>query len=233
MISKLARISLATVFGFSLSLLAQTAPATPNAPSSAAAPAVATGTKIAAINIEGAIFNCNEGLRDFEALGKKLEPKRNDLKNLSDEIDSLKKQLTTQGDKMNEDAKNTLVKQIEAKQKNFERARQDFQEDGQAQQQEIAGRILQKMFPVIQQYVVDNGIGLLIDTSQQWPQGPIVMAGPSMDISGPIVEAYNAKSGVAAPAGGAKPAAARPTATPATRPAATTPKPAATTPPKQ
>ena len=232
MISKLARISLATVFGFSLSLLAQTAPATPNAPSSAAAPAVAAGNRVATINIEGAIFSTNEGQRDFDVLRKKLEPKQADVKNLGDEVDSLKKQLSTQGDKMNDDARANLVKQIETKQKSFERARQDLQEDAQAQQGEVAQRLLAKLVPIIQKYVVDNGYGLLIDNSQPWPQGPVIMAGPAFDITGPIVDAYNAQSGVAAPTGGAKPAAARPTA-PASKPAAPATKPPATTPPKQ
>jgi len=230
MISKVASITLAIVLGMSFSALSQTAPATtpaPNTPSAAAAaPALPTGTRIAAINIEGAIFGCNEGQRDFEALGKKLEPKRNEVKNLSDEIDRLKSQLTTQGDKMNPEAHDKLVKDVESKQKNLQRAQQDFQEDAQAQQGEIAQRILAKMVPVIQQYVVDNGYGLLLDTSQQWPQGPVVLVGPSMDITGPVVEAYNVKSGVPAPANAAAP---KPAAT--TKPAITpTPKPTTTAP---
>jgi len=228
MISKVASITLATVLGLSLSALSQTAPAkdpAPNAPSSAAAaPVVANGTRIAAINIEGAIFGCNEGQRDFESLRKKLEPKQSELKNLNDEIDRLKGQLNTQGDKMNTDAHDKLVKDIENKQKSLQRSQQDFQEEAQAQQGEIAQRILQKMVPVIQQYVIDNGYGLLFDTSQQWPQGPVVLAGPSMDITAPVVEAYNTKSGVPAPTNPTKPAAAtKPSVTPAPKPTGTAP----------
>jgi len=229
MISKIASIALATVLGLSFSALAQTAPATspaPNTPSAAAAaPLVAQGTRVAAINIEGAIFSCNEGQRDFEALRKKLEPKQADLKSLNDEIDRLKSQLTTQGDKMNPDAHDKLVKDIENRQKSLQRSQQDFQEEAQAQQGEIAQRILQKMVPVIQQFVVENGYGLLLDTSQQWPQGPVVLAGPSMDITGPVVEAYNVKSGVPAPtnATAKPPAATKPATTPAPKPAGTAP----------
>ena len=63
--------------------------------------------------MEQAIFATNEGRRDFEALSKKLEPKQNELKNQNDEIDALKKQLNAQQDKLNDDAKANLVKQIE------------------------------------------------------------------------------------------------------------------------
>jgi outer membrane protein len=230
MISKLARISLATLFAFSVLAAAQAAPAAgappapPNAPS--ATPAI-TGTKVGTINIEQAIFASNEGRRDFEALSKKFEPKQTELKGLSDEIENLKKQLSTQGDKMNEDAKGALVKQIEGKQKTFDRTSQDAQEEFQNQQGEIGNRILTKMAPVIQKYVTENGYGLLLDTSQPWPRGPVIVSGPSMDITQAIVEAYNTQSGVPAPAAGsaaAKPAARPATASKPTPPPATKPQ---------
>jgi outer membrane protein len=234
MISKFARISLAAVLGLSLFAVAQAAPAaTPNAPSAAAA-TPATGTKVGTINIEQAIFASNEGRRDFEALSKKFEPKQTELKSLSDEIDSLKKQLNTQGDKMNEDAKATLVKQIEGKQKSFDRTSQDAQEEFQAQQGEIGNKILTKMAPMIVKYASENGYGIIMDTSQQWPRGPVIWYGQSVDITQPIVEAYNVQSGVPAPAAGtaaAKPAS-KPATTPATKPATPPAKPA-TPPTKQ
>ncbi len=231
MISKFARISLVTVFCLSLFAAAQAAPAagapatTPNTPSSAAA---ATGTKVGTINIEQAIFASNEGRRDFEALSKKFEPKQNELKGLSDEIESLKKQLNTQGEKMNDDAKAALVKQIESKQKSFERTSQDAQEEFQGQQGEIGNRVLTKLAPMIVKYATDNGYGIIIDTSQQWPRGPVIWYGQAVDITQPIVEAYNVQSSVPAPAAGsaaakpvrpAGPAAAKPATSPATKPA--------------
>jgi outer membrane protein len=241
MISKVARIFLATVFGFSFMAVAQTAPAvgaaagTPNPPASGAA---LTGSKIGTLNIEQAIFASNEGRRDFETLTKKFEPKQAELKGLNDEIEGLKKQLNTQGDKLNDDAKNVLVKQIESKQKSFERTSQDAQEEFNNQRNEIAGKILAKLAPIIQKYVVDNGYGLLLDTSQPWPQGPVIVSGAAMDITQPIVEAYNVQSGVApAAAGGTAPKSAKPavpTATkPATSPATKPATPPASKPPSQ
>jgi outer membrane protein len=174
------------------------------------------------INIEQAIFATNEGRRDFEALGKKLEPKQTELKGQNDELDSLKKQLNTQGDKLNDDARATLVKQIETKQKSLDRAVQDAREDAQNQQNEIAQRILQKLAPVLVKYANENGFGVIIDTSQPWPQGPVVWWGQSVDVTKPVVEAYNTQSGVPAPAATVAPAA-KPAST---HPAGTTNKPA-------
>jgi outer membrane protein len=239
--SKHLRILLAVAVTFTLSALAQTgSAATPSAPSAtpaspaasgAAVPPVIAGTKVGAINMDGAIFGNNEGSRDLEALRKKFEPKQAELKSQNDELESLKKQLTLGEGKLNEEALASLKKQIETKQKSFDRATQDAQEDFQNQQGEIGNKILTKMAPLLQKYVVDNGYGLVLDTSQPWPRGPVIMAGPAMDITQPIVEAYNVQSGVPAPpANAAVPKPVRPATS---KPAAPASKAPASNPPSQ
>ncbi|MGA8763694.1 MAG: OmpH family outer membrane protein [Candidatus Sulfotelmatobacter sp.] len=230
MTSKFSQSILAIAVFFAVSAWAQTSSAaTPSGPAAspaAASPSVATsassGTRVGTINIEQAVVGTNEGRRDFEALDKKLEPKKNELKAQNDELDGLQKQLQTQGEKLNEDARAGLVKQIETKKKSFDRSVQDAQEDMQAQQKEIFSRILQKMAPVIVKYAQDNGLAMIVDTSNPWPQSPILWAGEGVDITKLVVDLYNAQSGVAAPASGG---ASKPTTKPAT--GATTPKPAA------
>jgi len=233
MTSKFARIFLTAAFAFSLLAVAQTKPAAAAGADPTPGPAItgATGTKIGTINIEQAIFATNEGQRDFEALRKKMEPKDNELKGMNDEVDSLKKQLNTQGEKLNDEARATLVKQVEQKQKSLERAMQDARDDLQNQQNDIAQRILQKMAPLLVKYAGDSGFGVIMDTSNPWPNGPVLWAGPAVDITKAIVDAYNAQSGVPAPVPDAPKAGAKPSGA-AAKPAAPTAKPAATAPPK-
>jgi outer membrane protein len=233
MTSKFMPISLAAAVFFAISALAQTgSAATPSAssatPAAPAPTATGTGTRIGTINIEQAIFGSNEGRRDFEALSKKLEPKQNELKNQNDELESLKKQLSTQGDKLNEDALANLRKQIETKQKSFDRAVQDAQEEAGNQQNEIAQRVLQKMAPMIVKYAQENGFGMIVDTTKPWPQSPVLWYGETVDITKLVVDLYNVQSGVPAPAATSaapKPATPKPAAG-ATTPKPTTPKPA-------
>src|SRR5215470_3357587 len=219
MTSKFTRVLLAMAFVISVAALAQTGSAATPAAADPAAPAVTgTGTKVGTISMEQAIFATNEGRRDFEALSKKLEPKQNELKNQNDEIDALKKQLNAQQDKLNDDAKANLVKQIETKQKSLDRQLQDAREDAQNQQNEIAQRIIKKLGPVLIQYAADNGFGVIMDTSQPCPQSPVVWWGEAVDVTKPVVDLYNAQSGVPAPAtsGAApKPTGAKPAVTPA------------------
>ena len=219
-----------------ISALAQTgspAPGGAAATPAAATPAAATttpantaasgGIKVGIIDIQQAIVGTNEGARDFEALQKKFEPRRSELQNLNTEVENLKKQLNTQGDKMNEEARATLVKSIETKQKSLQRSAEDAQNEFQAQQNEIAQRILQKLAPVIDKYAKSSGYGLLLDSSNPWPQGPLLWATPSVDLTKTIVDAYNSQSGVAPPPAPAKPAGAATNKPASTTPAATKP----------
>ncbi|MFI5088497.1 MAG: OmpH family outer membrane protein [Terriglobales bacterium] len=231
----------------SLAALAQTgtAAAAPAAAAPASAPAAAPATtatvagfnKVGIINIQGAILASNEGRRDLEALDKKFDPKRTELQNLNKEIEDLKKQLSTQGDKMNEDARGTLVRSLETKQKAMQRASEDAQNEYQQQQAEVAQRILQKMAPLIDKFAKDNQYAVLMDVSQPWPQGPVLWFGANADVTKQVVDLYNAQSGVAAPAStpssSSKPSSGtttpKPTTTPTHKPATTTPP---ATPPK-
>jgi Skp family chaperone for outer membrane proteins len=219
MTSKLVRFLMAAAFVVSISAFAQTSSAAaPDDPSASltSAPS-ASGAKLGTINIEQAIYATNEGQRDFEQLNTKMQPKQTELKKMSDELDGMKKQLSTQGDKLSEMARGDLTKGIEQKQKVFDREMQDARDDFQAQNNDVAQKILQKMAPIIMKYATDHGYGLIMDTSNPWPQGPVLWAGPTVDITKTVVDAYNAQSGVAAPA---KPAASKPATS---RPASTHP----------
>lgn len=226
MTSKFLRSFLAIAVISMISAWAQTAGAAPTGPASSpatpapsnAAPAAAipagTGTRIGTINIEQAVVGTNEGQRDFETLRKKLDPKQNELKSQNDELEALQKQLQTQDGKLNDDARATLVKQIETKKKSFDRAVQDAQEDAQNQQKEIFQRILQKMAPVIVKHAQEAGYAMIVDTSNPWPQSPVLWYdGDKSDITKAVVDLYNTQSGVPAPApsgAAAKPAAPKP-----------------------
>ena len=204
MSQKVAQISLLLILGFSTSSLAQlnvAKEAQTNGP-------VDTTFRIATINMQQTILASNEGRRDFEALSLKFQPKESELKRLSDEIDGLKKQLDTQQSMLNDEARGKLVTLIESKQKSLDRATQDAQEDFESQRRELVNKILTKLAPVVQKYFNDNHYSLLLDTSQPWPQGPVVMASPATDITQRVLEAYNTVSGVPAlgPSNSPKPA---------------------------
>src|SRR5947207_5969427 len=173
-----ARLALVLAIALSVTALAQTsrAAASPASP----APSVTPG-KIGIINIKGAIVASNEGQRDFEALQKRFDPKNSELKSRNDEVEGLKKQLQTQGDKMNEDARNGLVRQIESKQTALKRFVEDTQNDLNAQQNELARSIGSKLMKTLDKYARDNGFALIMDYSTE--QSGVLWVGQGVDIT--------------------------------------------------
>jgi outer membrane protein len=193
--------------GFALSAAAQTLPA----PAAPAGP-----VKIAVIAFQVAVAQTNEGQRNFADLQKKYEPKETQLKTLNDEIESLKKQLQAQGDKLSDAERATRAKTIEDKDKQLQRSVEDTRNDFQTEMQELYNTLASKVYDVLASYAQQQGYTLVLDVAQQ--QNPVLYANESSNITKQIIDAYNVKSGVPAPP--APPAAAAP-ATP--RPAAKPP----------
>ncbi len=163
-----------------------------------AAPAASTGVKIGVVDMQAAILSCNEGQRDFQALQKKFEPKKAEIDGLTKELDDLKKQYSAQQEKLNQEARDNLLKQIDLKQKSLNRTLEDAQGDAQGQQQEIVNRIGQKMYAVLEKFAKENGYSLVLDVAGQ--QNPVLWASETTNITPAIVKAYNEQSGIAPPA---------------------------------
>ena len=179
---------IACVFLLSLVGVAQTGTAAPlSAP-------LALPSKIGIVSIQGAIIGTNDGQKALQILEKKFEPKKSELKSLADEIDSLKKQLETQGPKLNDDAQASLSRQIDSKQKTLSRTQEDAQNEFTEQQNEIVQKILQKLLPIIYKYAKDNALSLVMDDSKPWPDSPVLWANPSVDVTRAVVDIYNAQS---------------------------------------
>jgi outer membrane protein len=198
--------------GFTLSVAAQTP---------AAAPAAVGPSKIAVIAFQVAVAQTNEGQRNFADLQKKYQPQENVLKSQNDEIESLTKQLQAQGATLSEADRASKARVIDEKKKKLDRDAEDLRNQGGQEAQDMYNTLASKVYDVLAGYAKDQGYTLVLDVSQQ--QNPILFALPSTDITKPVVEAYNVKSGVPAPpppSAGASGAQARPSAPKPAAPAA-------------
>ena len=221
--------------------VAQTAGSPPPATAPSAAPSTAAATapaaahaaavqvvpaKIAVIEYEQATAATNEGQRALQALQKKYEPQKNQLQALQTEIESLTKQLQSAPATMSDEEKASRARTIDTKQKQLQRDGDDATAAFNAELQETLGAVAKKLGPIVIKYVQDNGYTMLLDNTGQQGGLAVLWTQPgTTDISQAVVDAYNASSGVAAPAVPSAPSATRP------HPAATTPAKPAT--PKQ
>jgi outer membrane protein len=173
----------------------------------------AGGAKIGVIDFARAIAQSAEGKAAIGEFQKKVDARRDELAKKNGEIEQLQKQLKEQSNTLNDDSRSALARSIESKSTELQRAQEDAQKEFTQLQGEIYNRIGGKVFPVIQQFAKDNGLTVVIDTSQQGNQ--LIYADPTTDITEEIVKKFDAVPSPAAP----KPAAAAP------KPPAATPTP--------
>lgn len=186
------------VSGLGLSAIAQ--PAAAAAPAASAVTPTGT-TKVAVINFEAAVFQTNEGKQSIAAIQKKFEPKRDELKSESDEINTLKKQLQAAGDKLSDTERQSRTQAIDAKEKTLQRDGEDASQDYQQQMQAAYQKLAEKVYGVMQTYASQNGFGVVLDAAASAQAPPAVLwHKQTADITKAVIDAYNVKSGVAAPA---------------------------------
>jgi outer membrane protein len=177
-----------------------------------AAPAPAKSpTRIAFVNIQEAVFTCNEGKQEAAALQKRFSAKQAALKQQDDELKKLKDDLQAQGAKLSDDERGTRTRTIQEKQKTFERNYSDYQAEVQEAQQEAVNRILKKMMPVLEKYMTENGYTAVFDVSN--PQTAALWVRADSIVTKQLIEAYNAQPAATAPAA-TSPATPRATPTP-------------------
>lgn len=163
----------------------------------ASAQAPANTTKVGVIAFQTAVTQTNEFERDFTDLQKKYEPKRQELKNLSDQVDTLKKQLQTQADTLNDTERESRARTINEKEKQLKRTQEDDQSSFEQDMQQTFNSVATKVGDALIDYAKEHGYSLVIDGGNAQSQ-VVLYASTTTDLTKAIIDAYNTKSGVPA-----------------------------------
>lgn len=158
-----------------------------------------TSQHLATISFSMAVMQTNEARRDFGALESKYSPRQRQLESLSREIDELRKQFTDLKGHLSDTEVNARTQTLAAKQKQLERAEEDLRNDSQSDGEQAFRRIEQKVFEFLQNYAHDHGYTMIIDRGTETT--PVVLyTTQNADVTNEVVSAYNAESGIPAPA---------------------------------
>lgn len=199
MISLLSALLLPTCW-----IAAQTPPAA-QAPPQAAAPATAApipAARIAWINLEEAVFKCEEGKRELGEVQSFVTKKNQELQALQKELDNLRSQLQVQAAKLTDEARTDMEQQIDMRDTALQRFQQDTQKEIDSRRNRVTNSVGRKMVPIIEKVAKEKGLSALfyLNSSRDgWVD-------PSLIITEDIIKAYNQ----AYPLAAAKPAAANP-----------------------
>jgi outer membrane protein len=202
-------VSSLSLAGVSMQAQTPAAPLPGGSGGGSAPAATPTGSsKVAVIAFEVAVSKTNDFQVKLAELQKKWGPKQAQLKAQGDDVDNQTKQLQAQGATLSDAERATRAKAIEDKRKVLERSFEDARTQYQQEMQGILGSVEQKFFDVMREYVEKGGFTLVLNISPQ--NSPVMYAIETTDITAPVVDAYNVKSGIAAPP--PQPAGAAPTA---------------------
>ncbi len=194
------------------------AAAPPAAPAPSAGP---TPTKVAIINITGAILGTKDGQVAASALQARFAPRQQELQKKQAQIAALREQLSKGSATMSQEAKDRLMREIDTDTKALNRDTEDAQADLDQEQGKVQQDLGGKVMAIIDQFATRNGFAVVLDVSN--PQTPVLWAASAVDITPEIVKLYDqAHPNSAAPSTAARPAAApaRPIGAPAAAPPA-------------
>jgi Skp family chaperone for outer membrane proteins len=191
--------------------------------------------KIAVVNMQEAVTESNEGKAKAAQFDARVEEWKGKIDKLQGEIDQANAKLK-QSAIASQAVTNDLNKTIRDKTSELTRTQEDAQKDVEDYRDTLLSPVMKVADEVMQALAAEKGYGIVIDSSAQ--NSSIVYASKDCDATTELKTRMNAKSGVAAPAtgakgatptpaaprgGGASPAPAsssRPPTTPATSPAA-------------
>ncbi len=195
---------LLAVFCLPLLGMAQAPAAAPSAP------AVIGPAKVAWLNLEQAIFSCDEGKMAFAEVQKWVDGKNAQLEELKKNLDSLRNQLNVQGPKLTDEARADLEEQIETKDTILQRFQQDTQKEIDSRRVKVTNMVGRKMLPVIEKIAREKNLSAVVYLNAQRD----AYIDPALIVTDEVIKGYN----LANPAAAAKAPAVAPAPAPAKKP---------------
>jgi Skp family chaperone for outer membrane proteins len=198
-------------------------PAAPPPATAAPAPqppaAFPQGAKIALVNLQQIAQLSVDGKASTAKVQALINKKQAEAAAKAKQLQDNQAKLQQSGALMNDTARAQLEKEIERQQVDQQRFEQDAQAEVMELQTQLQGDFQEKLFPILNQMVVEKGLHLLFSAAD----AGIIAADPGIDLTLEAIKRFDA----ATASTGAKPAAAAPSGAKPAPPAPPGAKPAA------
>jgi len=179
----------ALVLGAGAIAFAQAQPPTPVVVAPSGSAPVPAPVKVATIFGQNAIVSTQEGQKASAALTAKFGPKRDEFNRKQAELQALRDQLKKGQATMSAEVLRNLNQSIEAKNKEVQRIGQDSQSALEEEEGAMMQQLGEKLVSVVSDFAARNGYAVVIDVSL--PNGPVLWASPTIDITNDIVKLYD------------------------------------------
>lgn len=151
--------------------------------------AKAGATKLAWVDLEQAIFSCDEGQKEFSDVQKFVDDKNAELESMRKEAESLRNQLSVQGPKLTDEARMDLEDQVDTKNTLLQRFQQDTQKEIDNKRVRATNYLGRRMQQVVEGVAKEKGLTAVFffnASRDAWFD-------PSLNITEEVVKAYNQK----------------------------------------
>jgi outer membrane protein len=162
-------------------------PGQPPAPTAAPAQPPAPfpqGAKVAYINPPLIFQQSTEGKAAVARVQAVVQKKQTEGAAKAKQLQDNQAKLQSSGSVMNEAARTQLEKEIERQQREGERFQQDAQAEINEIQQEVNNEFMKKVQPIIDQIAVEKGLHFVFNA----PEAGLAWAAPGLDISGDVIK---------------------------------------------
>jgi outer membrane protein len=184
----------------------------------------ARAQNLAVIDMQGAILKTTDGQKAAQDLRAKYDPVQQALAKRGQALTAKQEQYRKTVDSMNDTAKASAEREIQATMKDIQRDADDAKADAQQDQNKALAPILQRLETIMRKYATEKQISMIVDLSSQ--PNNLLFAAASTNITTEVIDLYNKAAAAPAAPPAAKPAAAAPataapkkSTTPATPPA--------------
>ena len=142
--------------------------------------------KVAVLNYSAVIRQSSAGKKLFAEFEQRVNAKRTEFEQKSNEISTLQRQLVEQAASLNPDAQRALTKNIDSKNTQLKRDQEDAQKEFNEMQQQIVRQIAGQLRPVVEKYAQDQKISLIVNFSQE-----VFFVNPAIEITQEIIEQFD------------------------------------------
>ena len=170
---------------------APTLPGQPGAPAAQPAQPPAPfpqGAKVAYINPPLIFQQSTEGKAAVARVQAVVQKKQTEGAAKAKQLQDNQAKLQSSGSVMNEAARTQLEKEIERQQREGERFQQDAQAEINEIQQEVNNEFMKKVQPIIDQIAIEKGLHFVFNA----PEAGLAWAAPGLDISGDVIKKLDA-----------------------------------------
>src|SRR6266566_8966813 len=154
----------------------------------AAAPLAAAEQKIAVVDMQRALNECDAGKKAKDQVKAKFERSQNQLKKQREDLDRLKEDYERKATVLKEEERRNLEKDLETRSLEFKRKYEDFQRDLKETDAELTKSIVEELYELVRDYGEKHGYTLVLEASS----GALLYNDKTVDVTDEIVKLHNA-----------------------------------------